>query len=182
MTKCCAWTLAAVATVLSLVCIFVPSISQLSRSHTVAGFSASLAIWALTSVVVSKVGDALRETSTGPLVDALWREDKRRKKYGWLIGLFETAIFFAAWLLPVAWALGAAWLAFKGLLYWESTSFTKIPEAPETDPERVQYVIDRQRLGAYHSTKLLVGTAANILAGLIGAVLAHWVESAPTGF
>lgn len=175
MTTCCKWLVGIAAAVVFVACVAHWG-RHLTYCHVGAGFSVTLILSLLAGLLVEGVGETLRRVSQDPLIAAMWKEDQTRKKWGWLIGLFESTIFFASWLTPEAWVVGVGWLAFKVVLYWESTSFTKLPDDPPKNADLVSYVIDRQNLGAYHSTRLLVGTAASISAGLLGALVAQFLQ------
>ena len=66
----------------------------------------------------------------------------------------------------------------KTAFYWQSANFTAFPEVPP-NLRAARYLVAKRRLGAHHAATALVGTGANIVAALVGVIVARWLEHWP---
>jgi len=120
----------------------------------------------------------------------VWRNEILLETPGGVhLGHLECFIFFSAFWMPGGWAVAAAYLAFKLASKWDSwKSLGEIPKRQavltvksderERKEETEQLVDLRARVYRTSLThrKFVVGTAANIAAGLIGAGVAQAVD------
>lgn len=107
---------------------------------------------------------------------ASWREFFGWKGSGFWIGNFERLFFFLS-LWTGASLLVPAWFVLKTAVYWQASNFTKFPERfPRTIDDAI-YFVGIYRLGKYHATVALAGTAANLVIAFIGLGFASWLNS-----
>ena len=90
----------------------------------------------------------------------------------WL-GSLERALFVVA-LLQGAREIVAGWLLFKVASKWEAWhNIIRVPESVD-DLDTLEFLRYRHTWGVTIMQSFLVGTLANILAGLAGVVVARW--------
>jgi hypothetical protein len=107
-------------------------------------------------------------------------------------GMVESLIFFASFWMAAGWPLAAGWLVFKAAARWESwKSVAEVPrpqreftisEPAQKDGTRSVSRADSESLAefkarsyrsAYLHRRFVLGTGINVLAGLLGAGVAH---------
>lgn len=104
----------------------------------------------------------------------LWTRLIEQKTGGAWIGFFERPIFFAAIWIPNAWPILSSWLVFKLAFYWQGANFTAFPQTAP-DSKDLAWLVARRQLGTHHIATALVGTAANVVAGLAGFAVGKWI-------
>ena len=105
-----------------------------------------------------------------------WEEIVRGPEAGgkWL-GRIERTIFFVALWVGEPILIGG-WLVFKATTKWEVwTNIVKVPDKLELAKDDVDFLRARHKWGARVLQRFLVGTAANILAGLVGVFVGRTV-------
>jgi len=105
----------------------------------------------------------------------LWTRLINQTTGGAYIGFFERLIFFAAFWTQAAWPIFPSWLAFKLAFYWQGANFTAFPEKAPESTKDFEWLVARRQLGTHHVATVLVGTAANIVAGLAGYAVGKWI-------
>ena len=102
------------------------------------------------------------------------REDKR--KFNIYIGLFESILFFISFYTNQPQLIGS-WLAFKLASKWQTwNAIMKIPEKLEGYPYQVEYIGAKNEIAWFTLQRWLVGTLANIVAGLGGLIVGQLVS------
>ncbi len=107
---------------------------------------------------------------------AQWLELMKGTEGGVTLGWLERFIFFAAFVSKAEIAV-AAWLAFKVASKWNA--WTNVIAVPDkiVDLDDLDFLIARRRWGSHVLMTFLIGTAYNIIAGMLGAaVVLHWSE------
>jgi hypothetical protein len=120
--------------------------------------------------LVRLVGNSLPLPSPSKDRAEQWKRLADQQTGGKWIGRFEVTMFFAACWFQ-AWLLITGWLVFKLGFYWQSTNFAAFPAEPP-DADQMDYMIAKRYLGTHHVATALIGTAANIVAALIGYAIA----------
>lgn len=116
-----------------------------------------------------------------PLGLPLTADEKLRRQWdeliagdegGKFVGSLERVMFFAAFLIDAPLVVGG-WLAFKVASKWNAwTNITVVPKEVKGMDE-LDLAIGRRRWSSHVLTSFLAGTAYNILAGMVGAAVAH---------
>jgi hypothetical protein len=116
--------------------------------------------WALDAVTINPP-----ETGGGS-----WRQ--KDVSGGPQLGFLERLLFFISAWASGAYVLGGAWLAFKVASKWYGWQhIVKVPDKPDT-----LTLDDRHRLGSWITSRFLLGTLYNMLAGISGAGVARWLD------
>jgi len=111
-------------------------------------------------------------------VEAQWNALVEHKTPGILIGLIEVTIIFTGLHVVLAYegaraAAGAvligAWLTMKTAFFWTGTNFSHLPDE-YPGPEELDYLKAKMQLGTQRVGTALVGTGANIIWALAGAI------------
>lgn len=106
-----------------------------------------------------------------------WKELVAGNEGGAVLGWLERLMFFAAFIADAPIAVGA-WLAFKVASKWQAwTSIISVPSKIEGFNDELDFLIARRRWGSHLLITFLIGTAYNVLAGMVGAAVAlHWEQ------
>jgi hypothetical protein len=110
-----------------------------------------------------------------PALSPQWDKLMKLNTGGAWIGRLEGLIFFASLWVQNWWPILSAWLVFKLAVYWQSSNYAAFPLDPPS-VEAANYIVAKRQLGANHVATLLVGTAANIVAALIGVAVANSIK------
>lgn len=146
---------------------------------TQTGFWTGLAVTILAGHFIARMVDGvIDKVVPGPskppsvLLEEIW-SDANTEKVQWTkrggawLGLFERVIIFAALFFTESFTLIGAWLVLKTAIYWQSSSFGRFPSRLPDGQDAV-YFVATYKLGKFHATKALVGTAANLVIAFAG--------------
>jgi len=106
-----------------------------------------------------------------PRLEQGWKELRRAKEGGRIIGWLERTLFFVALLQPSTNAgslVIGGWLTFKLGAKWQIRSHLLTMPDSLPDTNDVDYLIARTRLASHIFVTFIVGTLANILLALVG--------------
>ncbi|OGA20762.1 MAG: hypothetical protein A3I02_05330 [Betaproteobacteria bacterium RIFCSPLOWO2_02_FULL_67_26] len=142
------------------------------------GFALAIFISTLvTGLLVDLARRLTPVTSPSDLVRCQWDALVKHYTPGVLIGLIEVTIIFAGLYAVLTYkeqaAGGAlligAWLTMKTAFFWTGTNFSHLPDKyPGFD--ELDYLKAKMELGTQRVGTALVGTGANIICALIGAI------------
>jgi hypothetical protein len=145
--------------------------------HIIVGLLITVALGLLVPHVLAYAGKSISLDPPSGASDEQKREWKKLMKgneSGAVLGFLERLIFFAAFFAQAHIAV-AAWLAFKVASKWNAwENVIAIPDKLE-GIENLSFLVARRNWGSHVLMTFLIGTACNILAGLLGASVAtHW--------
>jgi hypothetical protein len=104
-----------------------------------------------------------------------WSQLMKGRESGAVLGWLERFMFFAAFLAGADIAV-AAWLAFKVASKWNAwENVITVPKALEGVSE-LDFLIARRAWGSHVLMTFLIGTAYNVVAGLLGAATARHID------
>lgn len=149
---------------------------QAAELQLIIGLSVTIVLGCGVGLIVRCVGRLIPipPPNEKPETVRLWTRLIEQTTGGAYIGFFERLIFFAAFWIGASLIL-SSWLVFKLALYWQGANFTAFPEkAP--DNEDLAWLVAKRQLGTHHVATVLVGTAANIVAGLVGVAVGQWIK------
>src|SRR5260221_7511117 len=122
--------------------------------------------------VRKRLGESAPSAADAKIVER-WKQFNDVKTAGREIGFVERPIFFAAIWLGLVWLI-PVWLVMKTAFYWQGANFTGLPnDAPSADAMAWQAA--KRRYGTARASIALIGTGANIIAGLIGVAAGKWI-------
>ncbi|MEJ2228492.1 MAG: hypothetical protein P8Y67_09695, partial [Alphaproteobacteria bacterium] len=118
--------------------------------------------------LLKRAGDKIKLIPPSPTSEEQWRQLTSGNEGGKYIGRLERLIFFAAFFAQ-AYAIIGGWLVFKVASKWEAWSnVVSVPSRIEGIKD-LDFLVARRRWASHVLVTFQVGTAYNIVAGLVGA-------------
>jgi len=144
--------------------------------HIAAGLAVTVLLGFLAKPLSKYAKKSMPLPAPSAELEPRWKEFTMGDGGGALLGWLERFMFFCAFLMGAHVAIGA-WLAFKVAAKWNTWSnVISVPTAIEkVDP--VDFLIARRRWGSRLLMTFLIGTAYNIIVGMLGAAATHSVSN-----